>query len=45
MSENKKKRNGISGALKTFFGIGDLGFSFMTNIETYYFQYFLTDIA
>ena len=45
MSENKKQRNGLSGALKTFFGIGDLGFSFMTNIETYYFQYFLTDIA
>ena len=45
MSENKKQRKGLSGALKTFFGIGDLGFSFMTNIETYYFQYFLTDIA
>ena len=45
MSENKKQRKGLSKSLKTFFGIGDLGFSFMTNIETYYFQYFLTDIA
>ena len=44
MSENKKK-TGLSNSLKRFFGIGDLGFSFMTNIETYYFQYFLTDIA
>lgn len=40
---NKKKP--ISKSLKTFFGIGDLGFNWMTNIETYYFAYFLTDIA
>ena len=45
VSEQTKKRNGLSKSLKTFFGIGDLGFSFMTNIETYYFQFFLTDIA
>lgn len=43
--EGGKKRNGISKALKRFFGIGDFGFSFMTNIETYYFQYFLTNVA
>ena len=40
-----KKRNGISKSLKRFFGVGDFGFSFMTNIETYYFTYFLTNIA
>ena len=45
MSEEKKKPNGLSPALKKFFGIGDAGFSLMTCIETYYFQYFLTNIA
>ena len=30
----KTERKGISKALKTFFGVGDFGFSFMTNIET-----------
>ena len=41
----KKQRNGLSGALKWFYGIGDFGFSLMTNIETYYFNFFLTNIA
>ncbi len=41
----KTERKGISKALKTFFGVGDFGFSFMTNIETYYFQFFLTNVA
>ena len=45
MSENKKQRKGLSGALKAFFGVGDCGFSFMTNIETYYFNFFLTNVA
>ena len=45
MSENKKQRNGLSKALKTFYGVGDFGFSFMSNIETYYFNYFLTNVA
>ena len=45
MSENKKQRNGLSRALKTFYGVGDFGFSFMSNIETYYFNYFLTNVA
>lgn len=45
MAENKKERNGISKALKRFFGVGDFGFSFMTNIETYYFNFFLTNVA
>ena len=44
MSE-EKKRNGLSPALKRFFGIGDAGFAMMSCIETYYFQYFLTNIA
>jgi GPH family glycoside/pentoside/hexuronide:cation symporter len=35
----------LSFKLKFFFGIGDMGFSLMTNIETFYFQFFLTNIA
>ncbi len=35
----------LSRALKTFFGVGDMTFTFMTNLETYYFMFFLTDIA
>jgi len=41
--ENKPK--GLSTALKTFFGVGDLGFNYMSNIETYYYAYFLTNVA
>lgn len=40
-----KENKPISKSLKTFFGIGDMGFSWMTNIETYYFAFFLTNIA
>lgn len=42
-SSNERKE--ISKSLKRFFGVGDFGFNLMTNIETYYFQFFLTDIA
>ena len=36
---------GLSKNLKTFFGIGDAGFSLMTNVESFYFMSFLTDYA
>lgn len=42
MAQQKKP---LSKALKTFFGVGDLGFSWMASIESYYFNFFLTDIA
>lgn len=42
---NSKRRSGISKSLRRFFGVGDMGFNLMTNIETYYFQFFLTDVA
>lgn len=35
----------LSNSLKFWYGIGDMGFSLMTNIETFYFQFFLTNIA
>ena len=41
MSEKKK----LSTSLKYFFGIGDFGFNLMTNVENYYFQFFLTNVA
>lgn len=35
----------LSSGLKKFFGIGDLGFTLMSNVEVFYFAYFLTNIA
>lgn len=35
----------ISKALRTFFGIGDMGFGLMTSVELYFFVFFLTNIA
>lgn len=43
MEDNKKKD--LNFGQKYFFGIGDLGFNWMTNIETYYYSYFLTNVA
>ena len=47
MSENKtpKQKKGLTNTLKYFFGVGDAGFVLMSNIETFYFMTFLTDIA
>ena len=42
MSNEKK---GLSKALKLFYGIGDCGFTLMTNVESYYFNFFLTNLA
>ena len=35
----------LSTSLKYFYGVGDAGFKVMTNIEGFYFTYFLTNIA
>ncbi|MEE0954315.1 MAG: MFS transporter [Eubacterium sp.] len=49
MSEATANKNGqakpLSGALKIFYGVGDCGFSLMTNVESYYFNFFLTNLA
>ncbi|MDO4616837.1 MAG: MFS transporter [Lachnospiraceae bacterium] len=44
---NEKKTTGkpLSGALKTFYGVGDFGFTLMSNVESYYFNFFLTNLA
>ncbi|QSX08240.1 MFS transporter [Alkalibacter rhizosphaerae] len=39
---NKKP---LSKALKTFYGVGDFGFSLMAAVEMYAFMYFLTNVA
>lgn len=44
-NEFSKKRDGLSKSLKWFYGIGDFGFTMMSNMETYYFNFFLTNIA
>ena len=45
MSKPVKERHGLSKALKMFYGVGDCGFTLMTNVESYYFQIFLTNLA
>lgn len=35
----------LSTSLKYFFGVGDAGFNLMSNIETFYFMTFLTNLA
>lgn len=35
----------LSTALRYFYGVGDAGFKLMTNIESFYFTFFLTNIA
>ncbi|MCD8198302.1 MAG: MFS transporter [Lachnospiraceae bacterium] len=35
----------INGKIKTFWGISDIGFSFMATMETSFFVYFLTDVS
>lgn len=43
--QNPKQKKGLTNALKYFFGVGDAGFVLMSNIETFYFMTFLTDLA
>ena len=40
-----EKGKPLSRALKLFYGVGDCGFTLMTNVETYYFNFFLTNLA
>ena len=35
----------LSSALKFWYGVGDFGFTLMTNVETFYFNAFLTNVA
>ena len=35
----------LSNALKFWYGAGDFGFTLMTNVETFYFNAFLTNVA
>lgn len=43
--ENKQPKKELSRALKMFYGVGDCGFTLMSNVETYFFNIFLTNIA
>lgn len=44
-NKGKTGRAGISPMLKKFFGVGDFGFTLMTNVDTFYANYFFTNIA
>lgn len=45
MSTENRKKKPLSKALKMFYGVGDCGFSLMTNVESYFFNFFLTNLA
>ena len=45
MSQNKQQKKGLSPALRNLFGVGDAGFNLMSNVETFYFMTFLTNLA
>ena len=45
MGKPVKERKGLSRALKIFYGVGDCGFTLMSNVESYYFNFFLTNLA
>ena len=38
-----KRKEGLTTAVKTFYGIGDGGFVLMSNVETFYFMTCMTD--
>ena len=40
-----KKREGLTQAIKTFYGVGDAGFVLMSNVETFYFNTCMTDLC
>lgn len=44
-NQNNSQKKGLSKALKMFYGVGDCGFTLMSNVESYYFNFFLTDLA
>ena len=35
----------LSKALKRFYGVGDFGFNLMSSVESYFFNFFLTNLA
>ncbi len=45
MDNNKQEPKRLTPALRNLFGVGDAGFVLMSNIETFYFMTFLTDLA
>lgn len=40
-----KKRDGLSTPLRLFYGIGDCAFTLMSSVESYFFNFFLTNLA
>ncbi len=40
-----EKKSGLTRQLKTFFGVGDLAFTLMTQVENVFFNFYLTNVA
>lgn len=45
MEKKTSTKKPLSKALRIFYGVGDCAFSLMTNIEIYFFPFFLTNLA
>lgn len=45
MSNHSNNPKELSKALKLFYGVGDCGFTLMTSVESYFFNFFLTNLA
>ena len=45
LKEKESMKKELSKSLKLFYGVGDMGFTLMTNVETFYFNFFLTNVA
>ena len=43
--ENKKQKTGLSKSLRLFYGVGDMGFSLMSSVYSYYLTFYYTNIA
>lgn len=41
----ERSKKPLSRGLKIFYGVGDCAFSLMTNVESYFFTFFLTNLA
>ena len=45
MADNQSPAKGLAAKVRALYGVGDFGFTLMSNVETFYFNTFLTNVA